>query len=46
VIDGLILVDLTETDPKLLAKYMGDEKCQQYLLRHGKGMAPDKRPVD
>ncbi|MEN3940598.1 GNAT family N-acyltransferase [Prosthecobacter sp. SYSU 5D2] len=34
VIDGLILVDLTETDPKLLAKYMGDANCQAYLARH------------
>lgn len=34
VIDGLILVDLTETDPKLLAKYMGEEKCQAWLARH------------
>lgn len=34
VIDGLILVDLTETDPKLLAKYMGEEKCRAYLARH------------
>jgi putative hemolysin len=38
VIDGLILVDLTETDPKLLAKYMGEEKCQQYLAGHRKGV--------
>jgi putative hemolysin len=34
VIDGLILVDLTETDPKLLAKYMGEEKCRDYLALH------------
>ncbi len=34
VIDGLILVDLTETDPKLLAKYMGEENCRAYLARH------------
>jgi len=34
VIDGLILVDLTETDPKLLTKYMGEEKCRAYLARH------------
>lgn len=34
VIDGLILVDLTETDPKLLAKYMGEENCRAYLGRH------------
>lgn len=36
VIDGLILVDLTETDPKLLAKYMGEENCRAYLARHNK----------
>lgn len=34
VIDGLILVDLTETDPKLLAKYMGEENCRAYLAGH------------
>lgn len=34
VIDGLILVDLTETDPKLLSKYMGEENCKAYLARH------------
>lgn len=34
VIDGLILVDLTETDPKLLAKYMGEENCRTYLAKH------------
>jgi putative hemolysin len=35
VVDGLILVDLTETEPKLLAKYMGEEKCREYLAKHG-----------
>lgn len=34
VIDGLILVDLTETDPRLLTKYMGEENCRTYLARH------------
>ena len=34
VIDGLILVDLTETDPRLLAKYMGEENCRTWLARH------------
>ncbi len=34
VIDGLILVDLTETEPKLLAKYMGEDKCREYLAKH------------
>ncbi|GEP42265.1 lysophospholipid acyltransferase family protein [Brevifollis gellanilyticus] len=40
VVDGLILVDLTETEPKLLAKYMGEEKCQAYLARHREASAP------
>jgi len=35
VIDGLILVDLTETDPKLLAKYMGEENCHAWLAAQG-----------
>ena len=35
VIDGLILVDLTETEPRLLAKYMGEENCRTYLAKHG-----------
>lgn len=34
VIDGLILVDLTETDRRLLAKYMGEENCRSWLARH------------
>lgn len=35
VIDGLILVDLTETEPRLLCKYMGEEKCRAFLSHHG-----------
>lgn len=35
VVDGLILVDLTRTDPRLLAKYMGAERCRAYL-DHGR----------
>jgi hypothetical protein len=34
-LDGLILVDLTETDPRLLGKYMGEEACAMYLKHHG-----------
>jgi putative hemolysin len=34
VIDGLILVDLTATEPRLLGKYMGEENCRQWLARH------------
>jgi len=39
VVDGLIMVDFTETDPRLLAKYMGDENCRQYLISHKKAAA-------
>ena len=34
-LDGLIMVDITETEPKLLAKYMGEENCRAYLAHHG-----------
>ncbi len=33
-LDGLIVVDLTQTDPKLLAAYMGDEGARQFLEYH------------
>jgi len=33
-LDGLIVVDLLSTDPKVLAKYMGKETLQQYLAEH------------
>ena len=39
VVDGLIMVDFTETDARLLAKYMGDENCRQYLASHKKEAA-------
>lgn len=35
VLDGLILVDLTETDSKMLAHYMGAEGVKEYLRHHG-----------
>jgi putative hemolysin len=34
-LDGLILVDVTETDPRLLGKYMGEAACAEYLKHHG-----------
>jgi len=37
VVDGLIMVDLTRTDPRLLARYMGEDACNAYLAIHGKG---------
>lgn len=33
-LDGLIVVDLTQTDPKLLAAYMGDEGARAFLEYH------------
>jgi putative hemolysin len=35
VVDGLTLVDLTRTDPRLLSKYMGERQCREYLAHHG-----------
>jgi len=35
VVDGLILVDLTRTDPRVLARYMGHEGARIYLDHHG-----------
>ena len=35
VLDGLIMVDFTEVDFRLLSKYMGDENCRDYRLKHG-----------
>lgn len=37
VVDGLILVDFTEVDPRLLSKYMGEESCRDYRAKHGLG---------
>ena len=33
VLDGLIMVDLTQTDPAVLARYMGREACEEFLAR-------------
>jgi putative hemolysin len=35
VLDGLIMVDFTEVDTRLLGKYMGEDKCRTYLAQHG-----------
>lgn len=36
VLDGLIFVDLRETDPKMLERYMGKEGARSFLSYHGK----------
>jgi putative hemolysin len=35
VLDGLILVDLTKTDRKVLTRYMGEENVADFLRHHG-----------
>lgn len=37
VIDGLIMVDLLRTDPKILRRFMGDDSMQQFFARHSAG---------
>ena len=39
VLDGLILVDLTQTDPRLLDRYMGKDKAASFLAFHGAASA-------
>lgn len=34
-LDGLILVDLKKTDPKILARYMGKENAKTFRARYG-----------
>jgi len=36
VLDGLILVDLTKTEPRLLERYLGRTEASQFLAHHGK----------
>lgn len=45
--DGLVLVDLRETDPKIPARFMGRKQAEQFhaMLRHkrGKVFEPDRK---
>ena len=36
VLDGLIYVDLSETDPRMLSRYLGKEEHKIFLNHHGK----------
>jgi putative hemolysin len=36
VLDALLLVDLSETDPKILVRYMGRDQAAAFLSHHGK----------
>lgn len=35
VLDGLIMVDLRASDPRVLARYMGEEGTAEFLAYHG-----------
>ena len=35
VVDGLVLVDLRDTDPRLLARYMGKDEAREFRAAHG-----------
>jgi putative hemolysin len=41
VLDGLILVDLTKTEPKVLDRYMGRDKRDAFLAYHGVKVAAE-----
>jgi putative hemolysin len=34
VIDGLIMVDLMRTDPKIMRRFMGEEASEKFIARH------------
>jgi len=38
VLDALLLVDLTRTDPKILIRYMGKQRAEEFLAYHGKSL--------
>jgi len=42
VLDALVLVDLTETDPKILIRYMGKDNARKFLAHHHKSPASAK----
>jgi putative hemolysin len=43
-LDGLIMVDLCETDPKVLERYMGKEETARFLAYHRSKMANPASP--
>jgi putative hemolysin len=45
VLDGLILVDLMETDPKTLSRYLGAEEAAVFLAHHRSQAAATARRV-
>ena len=38
VLDGLVVVDLKETDPRIIRRFLGKEDADRYLKRHGVGI--------
>ena len=44
VVDGLIVVDLSQTSPKTMRRYMGNEVADAYLKYHGVAEASEQPP--
>jgi len=45
VVDGLIVVDLSQTSPKTMRRYMGNEVADAYLKYHGLAEPSDPLPA-
>jgi putative hemolysin len=45
VIDGLIMVDLMRTDPKILRRFMGEDSMTQFFARHTDALNQVETPV-
>ena len=45
VLDALLLVDLTETDPRILIRYMGKEDAEKFLAYHKKHLGGPSSPA-
>ena len=39
VLDGLVMVDLMQTDTRILERYMGREEAQSFLAYHGRSLS-------
>jgi putative hemolysin len=46
VLDGLILVDLTQTDRRILDRYMGEKGAEFFLNMNNRGLAESDRGTD
>ena len=45
VIDGLVLVDLLKTDPKIIQRFLGREESEAFYAYHNKDQAAEQAPA-